>query len=82
MIDPNVGEMVGHMRYGNVVEFWFRSRSGGQSDTVQIAVPFPTEALAIAVAAMTTPDGIATALQAEIDRVIANTNTRVTLDLL
>lgn len=53
-----VGEMVGNIRYGTTVQFWFKALDGDSSDSIQIPIEFPTEALAIAVAEMTGPIGL------------------------
>lgn len=44
------GPVVGVMRYGTTVEFWFHSLDGDSTDSRQLSIEFPTEQIADSVA--------------------------------
>jgi hypothetical protein len=61
-----IGEVIGNIRYGNVVQFWCRSLDGGPTDSRQVNITFPNEAIAIAVAEACGPVAIARSEQAAV----------------
>jgi hypothetical protein len=71
-MNNNKGDMVGNTRCGNVVVYWFEAVGPGtdSTDAVQVAVPFPTEELAMAAAELATPAAIALSKAREAGRPI------------
>lgn len=49
-MNSNQGKCIGVVRYGNVVQFWCESLSGGVTDSVIVPVEFESESMATAVA--------------------------------